>query len=52
MKDLNVLFIKAKAHKIFKLKKKSIDYYNNKRIQAKTKWMPPALYRKASMCSP
>ena len=29
-----------------------IDYYNNKRIQAKTKWMPPALYRKASMCSP
>ena len=28
-----------------------IDYYNNKRIQAKTKWMPPALYRKASMCS-
>lgn len=27
-----------------------IDYYNNKRIQAKTKWMPPAEYRKASMC--
>ena len=28
-----------------------IDYYNNKRIQAKTKWMPPIQYRIASMCS-
>lgn len=28
-----------------------IDYYNNKRIQAKTKWMPPVRYRIASMCS-
>ena len=28
-----------------------IDYYNNRRIQAKTKWMPPVQYRKASMCS-
>ena len=26
-----------------------IDYYNNKRIQAKTKWMPPAVYRKTSV---
>ncbi len=26
-----------------------IKYYNNERIQAKTKWMPPAIYRKASM---
>ena len=26
-----------------------IDYYNNKRIQSKTKWMPPVLYRKTSM---
>ncbi|MBS5426005.1 IS3 family transposase, partial [Phascolarctobacterium succinatutens] len=26
-----------------------IDYYNNKRIQAKTKWMPPSKFRKASM---
>ena len=26
-----------------------IDYYNNKRIQAKSKWMPPALFREASM---
>jgi transposase InsO family protein len=26
-----------------------IDYYNNKRIQAKTKWMPPAKYRETSM---
>ncbi|MBR6365231.1 MAG: IS3 family transposase, partial [Lachnospiraceae bacterium] len=25
-----------------------IDYYNNERIQAKTKWMPPAKYRVAS----
>ena len=31
--------------------KEYIDYYNNKRIQAKTKWMPPAQYRIASMCS-
>ena len=31
--------------------KEYMDYYNNKRIQAKTKWMPPALYREASMCS-
>jgi len=28
-----------------------IDYYNNERIQAKTKWMPPVKYREASMCS-
>ncbi|SFE85460.1 Integrase core domain-containing protein, partial [[Lactobacillus] rogosae] len=27
-----------------------IEYYNNKRIQAKTKWMPPVKYRIASMC--
>ena len=25
-----------------------IDYYNNRRIQAKTKWMPPAKFREAS----
>lgn len=31
--------------------KEYIDYYNNQRIQAKTKWMPPVKYRKASMCS-
>ena len=30
--------------------KKYIDYYNNERIQAKTKWMPPVKYREASMC--
>ena len=28
-----------------------INYYNNSRIQAKTKWMPPAQYRLASTCS-
>ena len=28
-----------------------ISYYNNERIQAKTKWMPPVTYRKASMCA-
>ena len=27
-----------------------IDYYNNERIQEKTKWMPPVKYREASMC--
>ena len=26
-----------------------IDYYNNERIQQKTKWMPPVKYREASM---
>ncbi|WP_374043786.1 IS3 family transposase, partial [uncultured Granulicatella sp.] len=26
-------------------------YYNNKRIQEKTKWMPPVLYRETSICS-
>ncbi|WP_420841798.1 IS3 family transposase, partial [Floccifex porci] len=25
-------------------------YYNNKRIQSKTKWMPPVVYRETSMC--
>ncbi|MCR4693615.1 MAG: IS3 family transposase [Firmicutes bacterium] len=28
-----------------------IDYYNNRRIQSKTKWMPPVAYRKASISS-
>ncbi|MBP3384829.1 MAG: IS3 family transposase, partial [Firmicutes bacterium] len=28
-----------------------IAYYNNERIQAKTKWMPPVKYREASMCA-
>ena len=27
-----------------------INYYNNQRIQKKTKWMPPVLFRKASIC--
>ncbi len=27
-----------------------IYYYNNVRIQKKTKWMPPVIYREASMC--
>ena len=26
-----------------------IDYYNNKRIQSKTKWMPPVKCREASL---
>ena len=28
-----------------------IDYYNNERIQAKTKWMPPVKYRETSICA-
>ena len=28
-----------------------IDYYNNRRIQKKTKWMPPALFRSTSICN-
>lgn len=31
--------------------KEYIDYYNNERIQAKTKWMPPVKYRETSMCA-
>ncbi len=27
-----------------------INYYNNRRIQKKTKWRPPVKYREASMC--
>ena len=27
-----------------------IDYYNNKRIQSKSKWMPPVQYRITSTC--
>ena len=27
-----------------------IDYYNNRRIQKKTNWMPPVQYRIASSC--
>ena len=30
--------------------KKYMQYYNNKRIQKKTNWMPPAKYRLASSC--
>lgn len=26
-----------------------IDYYNNRRIKSKTKWMPPSRFREASM---
>ena len=26
-----------------------INYYNHKRIQTKTKWMPPAVFRKTSI---
>ena len=29
--------------------KEYIEYYNNKRIQSKTKWMPPVKYREASL---
>lgn len=28
-----------------------INYYNNERIQEKTKWMPPTKFREASMCT-
>ncbi|MCI5972187.1 MAG: IS3 family transposase, partial [Anaerococcus sp.] len=27
-----------------------IYYFNNERIQSKTKWMPPTKYRQASYC--
>ena len=28
-----------------------IHYYNNERIQKKTKWMPPVKFQEASMCA-
>ena len=28
-----------------------IDYYNNRRIQKKTKWMPPSVFRETSICA-
>jgi transposase InsO family protein len=28
-----------------------VNYYNNERIQAKTKWMPPVKYRETSICA-
>lgn len=31
--------------------KEYINYYNNERIQKKTKWMPPVKYREASICA-
>ena len=43
-----------KEYKSFEEFKKAVEmyiyYYNNERIQAKTKWMPPVKYREASMC--
>lgn len=35
----------------FKAVEEYIHYYNNERIQAKTKWMPPARYREASIAN-
>ena len=29
----------------------TLNYYNNERIQEKTKWMPPTKFREASMCT-
>lgn len=44
-----------KTYKSFEMFAKAVDeyiyYYNNLRIQVKTKWMPPVKYREASMCS-
>lgn len=43
-----------KDHGSFESFSKAVDeymyYYNNKRIQSKTKWMPPIVYRETSMC--
>lgn len=43
-----------KYYNSFKEFSKAIDeyiyYYNNERIQKKTKWMPPVKYRETSMC--
>ena len=33
----------------YKAVDKYINYYNNERIQRKTKWMPPVKYRETSM---
>ncbi|MFN6431756.1 MULTISPECIES: IS3 family transposase [Eubacterium] len=38
-----------KSFEVFSVAVKEYIYdYNNKRIQAKTKWMPPVIYRQAS----
>ena len=44
-----------KEYESFEIFSKALDeyisYYNNERIQRKTKWMPPVKYRITSMCS-
>ena len=35
----------------YKAVEEYINYYNNERIQAKTKWMPPVKYREASIAN-
>ena len=46
--------VQEKDHGSFESFSKAVDeymyYYNNKRIQSKTKWMPPIVYRETSMC--
>jgi len=48
-------YIKAENEVIKKEIAKAVDgyinYYNNERIQEKTKWMPPTKFREASMCT-
>ena len=34
---------------LYKAMSEYINYYNNKRIKSKTKWMPPSKFREASM---
>ena len=41
---------RPKAKRVAVAIEEYINYYNNRRIQKKTKWMPPVKYREASMC--
>ncbi|MFR2019387.1 MAG: IS3 family transposase [Christensenellales bacterium] len=43
------LLTKEANHQPYRAITEYIDYYNNSRIQAKTKWMPPSKFREASM---
>ena len=51
---IEMFYGREKEYKTFedfeKAVKEYIEYYNNERIQEKTKWMSPVDYRKTSMC--
>ena len=52
--EFKMKYVLRKNYKSFEDFSKAVDeyinYYNNIRIQAKTKWMPPVKYRETSIC--